>query len=378
MYPKSRVLLVSVGLVVACASGITTAPKSGGDETQDSPGSDADSARNDGDSAGDAGSGGGKYRPMRKGPKASLVPLPPGADVVSVHSPFESGDCSDCHESDDPKNPGKLTAPVTETCLECHDYVLEEAYKHAAAENSCTNCHSPHNSKLASLLLQEQPTLCVECHEDVGNTLTSANVKHGALTSDKSCSNCHAPHSSAVESLLVEMPFDLCMQCHSKDGLVDADGKQITNMKTLLDENPVWHAPVAGKDCSACHIPHGGEHFRLLRHDYPARFYAKYDAETYALCFQCHNEKAFEVKTTEELTQFRDGDRNLHFVHVNKKRRGRSCRACHEVHAGKQELHIRDSVPYGKGGWELKVNYEKASDGGSCDKTCHQKKSYKR
>jgi len=39
---------------------------------------------------------------------------------------------------------------------------------------------------------------------------------------------------------------------------------------------------------------------------------------------------------TRTLTNFRDGARNLHFLHVNKAVRGRTCRACHEVHASKQ------------------------------------------
>jgi hypothetical protein len=63
-------------------------------------------------------------------------------------------------------------------------------------------------------------------------------------------------------------------------------------------------------------------------------------------------------------------------VHVNKADRGRTCRACHEVHASKQAHHIRDSVPYGAKGWALKINYTKTPTGGSCAKTCHDTKSY--
>jgi hypothetical protein len=55
---------------------------------------------------------------------------------------------------------------------------------------------------------------------------------------------------------------------------------------------------------------------------------------------------------------------------------GRSCRACHEVHASQQDHHIRDSVPYGSKGWMLKVNFVKSPTGGSCSRTCHATKTY--
>ena len=56
--------------------------------------------------------------------------------------------------------------------------------------------------------------------------------------------------------------------------------------------------------------------------------------------------------------------------------RGRTCRACHEVHASQQDHHIREGVPYGPKGWMLKINYTKLPTGGSCAKTCHAPKAY--
>jgi hypothetical protein len=61
---------------------------------------------------------------------------------------------------------------------------------------------------------------------------------------------------------------------------------------------------------------------------------------------------------------------------VNKADRGRTCRACHEVHAAKQKHQLRDGVPYGSKGWVLKLNYAKTANGGSCEKTCHESRSY--
>ena len=79
---------------------------------------------------------------------------------------------------------------------------------------------------------------------------------------------------------------------------------------------------------------------------------------------------------TTTLTNFRDGSRNLHFLHVNKADMGRTCRACHDVHAAKQDHIIRDGVPYGSKGWVLKLNYKQTPTGGTCEKTCHAAKTY--
>ncbi|MBT9536511.1 MAG: cytochrome C, partial [Nitrospirae bacterium] len=68
--------------------------------------------------------------------------------------------------------------------------------------------------------------------------------------------------------------------------------------------------------------------------------------------------------------------KNLHFVHVNKTIKGRTCRACHDVHATNNPKHIRDAVPFGA--WGLPVGFQKASNGGSCQPGCHQKFEYNR
>jgi predicted CXXCH cytochrome family protein len=77
------------------------------------------------------------------------------------------------------------------------------------------------------------------------------------------------------------------------------------------------------------------------------------------------------------LTNFRNGDKNLHFVHVNQAK-GRTCRACHEVHASKRPFHIREAVPFGDSGWELEINYQRSQDGGSCSPGCHKTRAYSR
>ncbi|MBI5394577.1 MAG: cytochrome c3 family protein [Verrucomicrobia bacterium] len=315
----------------------------------------------------------------KPGQKYSLAPLPKTVKASSLHGPYDAGSCGLCHKNDDAKNPGPITKTMAEMCLDCHDEfkkLTTRKFTHTPAKDNCTACHNPHNSVQPKLLVDEMGSLCMSCHEPIKKLATGAKVKHGAMAADKKCANCHNPHGTDVEHLLVQLPFDLCMKCHSKDDMTDAGGRKLANFKKLLDENPVWHAPVAAKDCSACHKPHGGDHFRLLGSDYPPQFYSPYDAKNYALCFECHNDEMLKSAETTALTQFRDGSRNLHYLHVNKLDRGRTCRACHEVHASTHPHHIRDSVPYGPKGWMLKINFTKTETGGSCERTCHTKKTY--
>jgi predicted CXXCH cytochrome family protein len=317
-----------------------------------------------------------RKREVRRG--AQVAPLPPAQKPTFVHSPYEAGDCSICHEKNDKARPGPISAKINDLCYSCHEElqgIMARKFKHVAAVEACTNCHNPHNSREKKLLHAEMVEQCTGCHRGIRQQIVGARVKHTAVTTADKCSNCHNPHAANIEKLLIQLPFDLCVTCHSKDGMRSADGKSMTNFKAWLAANKEWHEPIKAKDCSACHRTHGGENFRLLVSAYPSTFYAAYDPKLYALCFGCHNEKVVSVPRTTTLTGFRDGSRNLHYLHVRQER-GRTCRACHEVHASVQDHRIREAVPYGPKQWPLKINYTKLPTGGSCAKTCHDTKSY--
>jgi len=113
----------------------------------------------------------------------------------------------------------------------------------------------------------------------------------------------------------------------------------------------------------------------MLRKNFPPVFYAPFDIDNYELCFNCHEKTLVLDPKTTTLTGFRNGDQNLHYVHVNKKK-GRTCRACHDAHATNNPRHIRDAVPFGA--WDLPVGFSISENGGSCLPGCHQKFSYDR
>ena len=137
------------------------------------------------------------------------------------------------------------------------------------------------------------------------------------------------------------------------------------------------HQPVAEGSCWSCHDPHGSANRVLLRHDFPADFYAGFDEENYELCFECHDRRAFLYAATSELTRFRNGDKNLHFAHVNKASKGRVCKTCHGVHGADQEHLIKSKIP-GFGKWEIPIKYTPEPFGANCTVGCHKPKSYNR
>jgi len=313
----------------------------------------------------------------------ALAPLS-GVDAASSHEPYLSGDCAVCHDPAAPSadSPGKVYDELSGRCVDCHGE-LAEAVKssrlvHAPTLTGCVACHNPHDSPHAGLLLEQPKNLCLGCHGEMKQIIAMARFQHEPVNDEAACLNCHNPHASDTRSLLNRQPFDLCLSCHSEDNRTGSSGQPLTNFGRLLAERPYQHGPVAGQSCGTCHLSHGSDTHSLLTAGYPAGFYASYAPDTYALCFNCHGSQNMVDPETTTATRFRDGSRNLHYLHVNKSGRGRSCRACHEVHASKNPSHIRDAVPFGPRNWLLAINHTRTDTGGFCARTCHQTKSYDR
>ncbi len=301
-----------------------------------------------------------------------------------VHGPVDAGACVLCHEAHSSWHPKLLARPDEELCLFCHADVVSglDSLRHVhppVRKGRCTACHDPHASDHPAQLRQPAPQLCFSCHEhDTIRRLTeTAGHVHGALETDEACDTCHLGHGGPLPALLAEPTMSLCLSCHAEP-LAAKDGSKLTNMAQLLKNNPNHHGPIRRADCSACHNPHASSHYRLLIEEYPKLFYAPFDLHTYQLCFACHRQEMVTEADGYGVTGFRDGERNLHFVHVNREKKGRTCRACHEVHASKRPFHMSETVPFGSGGWEMEINFTALPTGGRCAPACHDEQTYSR
>lgn len=295
-----------------------------------------------------------------------------------LHGPVAVGECTVCHDSHSSNYPDLIKVEPKELCFSCHVMTAEELqqyeYVHEPAKGDCTGCHDPHGASNAQMIKDGSSQVCFSCHKDIQKISETAKVKHDMITEEGGCLQCHTPHASTVKNLLKHDPETLCMTCHSEPQNVSE--KEILAPFKELDGKKFMHGPVADKNCNGCHKAHGSDHFRLLTEDYPPQFYAPFAVERYNLCFSCHPEAVSLTDKTSDLTAFRNGSQNLHYLHVNKDPRGRTCRACHQTHASNLPKHIRKSVPYGM--WELPVQFKKTESGGYCAPGCHVAKAYDR
>ncbi len=295
-----------------------------------------------------------------------------------THGPAADGECLSCHLPHMSEKPKLLLKATNDLCFQCH-IDFQETFAaakniHKPAGENCAQCHNPHSADAKFLLASETPDQCYTCHAAIQTSATKSTVKHIALDSEKKCLACHSPHTADHIKQLTDEPMALCLRCHDKS-LSDKGGK-LSDMKILFDKNINWHGPIRERDCSGCHEVHGSQNFRLLTQTYPAEFYSPYAPEKYGLCFNCHQNTLAQDPTTITLTGFRDGNSNLHYLHVNKKVKGRTCHACHETHASNHDRHIRDAVPFGQ--WMLPIKFEKEPGGGKCSPGCHAPATYKR
>lgn len=296
-----------------------------------------------------------------------------------VHGPVASGSCAACHQAHGSDHRKLLVGEGRDLCLGCHDQMSRQLAGvrnlHKPVEGDCMQCHEVHASNQALQLKQAPADLCSSCHANVKELASTAKYKHSPVTAGQACINCHTPHGGDLAKLMKSDPVKACLACHEKP-VTAADKHVVTAVPEIANSKLFQHGPIREGNCSGCHTPHGGQVSRLLAQPYPETFYESFDPQKYALCFSCHDKQLVLLDKTTGLTNFRNGEQNLHFAHVNKSDRGRSCRACHSTHASSLPVHLRESVPYGK--WELPINFKQTKTGGSCAPGCHQEYAYDR
>jgi predicted CXXCH cytochrome family protein len=293
------------------------------------------------------------------------------------------GACDVCHESHSSWLPKLLPRDQDELCLVCHENLRSRLELLGGAhtpvlDGKCLDCHDAHTTEHPRQLRASTEELCYSCHEhdNIRQLVETSPFVHGALTEGASCNACHVGHGSTLPSLLAAPEKGLCLACH--DGpLRMADGRVLVDIACLLKENPRHHGPIREGECTPCHASHASGHAHLLTSAYPQTTYASFSVDAYALCFECHVEKLATSEKAIGATEFRDADRNLHFLHVNKTR-GRVCTTCHDVHASARPFHIRERVLFGPRKWELEINFMALPGGGTCSPGCHETTPYYR
>jgi len=305
----------------------------------------------------------------------------PAQDLL-LHSPYESGYCTACHDPHEADSPALLRGGVgIEHCRMCHQTLVEtfESVKrsHLKVERTCLACHNAHGTDYPGHLIGETGALCLSCHEEIKTAIDTAVVSHEAVLDGKRCLSCHDPHASDRPMMLRDGQAQVCLECHSKE-VVTPDGRKIPDMTSALTERDFSHGPVRAEQCSACHSIHGALADRLLREPAPAVLRGDFDVKNYALCFQCHTPALVLEERTELATRFRDGDRNLHYLHIRAGDGGRTCTSCHAVHGSDQPRHMAAYVRFEGSGWRMPVGFTPEEDGGRCASGCHEPLSYSR
>ncbi len=289
---------------------------------------------------------------------------PDKTEFKYMHGPASTGDCLTCHSPHESDNKAQTLKPGAELCFQCHadmQTIMQKAYVHPAMKNGCTSCHNPHGSSFKKFFAAEGNNLCFQCHQKIAEKLKDATVVHKPIKSEAGCTTCHSPHASDAPKLLPKSGKDFCLTCHTK---------------LLRKEDTVLHGPIKEGKCTPCHDPHGSTNSWLLVKEFPADQYVPYTENEYALCFSCHKRDLLLFPETSYATGFRDGQRNLHYVHVNRKEKGRSCIFCHAIHGSPLPKLINEKAPFGN--WQLPIRFEKTENGGSCSPGCHKPLAYNR
>ena len=326
---------------------------------------------------------GGDNRLMLRKPDVASLCATCHADITRkrkhLHGPVATGSCAACHSAHRSAAPKLLAAEGREFCLSCHEKMSGQIHDakvvHKPAQEDCRKCHEVHASDHVMQLKEEPSKLCLSCHDKIQKQIATATVVHSAATSGEACLNCHTPHGGQLAKLMKADPATACLKCHDK-GVETKDGRQVASMAALADPNLNKHGPIREGDCGGCHVAHGSDESHLLAKPYSSEFYQPFAIEKYELCFSCHDRQLVLLKNTSGLTGFRNGEVNLHFLHVNKEEKGRNCRACHSTHVSSLPVHLQETVKFGN--WQMPLGFRKTEHGGTCKSGCHQEYAYDR
>lgn len=249
--------------------------------------------------------------------------------------------------------------------------------KHAEAGVACIQCHTGRvahpdakDAKITFVGLADTDT-CFKCHD--GKTTfagTKGPIKVFGTGDETACKNCH-PDSIHAQAHFGDKAAGKkpCLDCHEhKDGaqrhyLMDHvnQGKLCGKCHEPNKQTASIHKPYAEGKCDTCH--------QVMA---PGFLFRGQPKANQAFCLSCHGDvaKAIGLAQPATLTNFRDGDSDLHASHAKdaSDRGDRLCLSCHDGHASgaaKAMIFLR-GVDGGEPG-----KFEAKPTGGSCTGSCH-------
>ncbi|MFH0794433.1 MAG: cytochrome c3 family protein [bacterium] len=295
------------------------------------------------------------------------------------HPPYFEGHCLACHLDHESSQKGLLREGGNKVCLTCHtDLEVDpqsSSLLHPPGDQPCVECHNPHSSPFRNFIRDEEKLLvCAKCHEKFLDDSAKRPYHHEYFNPRGQCGECHYAHKRGAKKHVRENAAESCQTCH--DLGIKVDDRTLENVGKRLREAHYIHEPLKGESCPTCHIPHGADQPALLKEGYPAGTHQTYSSGAYELCWTCHDKALAENPEAVGVTNFRDGEKNLHRLHLVELKRGRACHLCHEAHTSDVPHLIRKHVRFGD--WGAELTYKPTADGGSCLTPCHLEKKYSR
>ncbi|RJQ46479.1 MAG: hypothetical protein C4538_06670 [Nitrospiraceae bacterium] len=236
-----------------------------------------------------------------------------------------------------------------------------------------------HASEETKILLIDTNASCItaDCHAKMGKK----KYIHSIGLDPVRCTRCHkiAREGEHRFKEISQITLPLCIECHGEKSTLPPDIKGNPPKIILENRDLIQHAPFAEGKCTTCHDAHESDYYRHLKAPYPDAPYVSYASGTYGLCIntQCHQnfENSLTSPRTLTETKYRNGNLNLHFKHVNKKK-GRTCRTCHEHHGSKSKKLVAETFKFGTR--TLSTEFEITDTGGTCKTACHRTAQYDR
>ena len=293
-----------------------------------------------------------------------------------THQPVREGNCQSCHDPHKSNESSLLKSKMPELCFDCHEKSMQEMtlkYIHPPFEDDCKNCHNVHGSSEPGLLAQTGLDLCYGCHDGLKESIKASSIIHKPVYEKRACMNCHSPHASSQDKYIIMETKELCLSCHNKS--ISTETRKLSNIRKKLDKDNFIHGAIEIDGCSGCHSSHASNYPSLLTDAFPSGSYAPAKPDNFRLCFNCHDMGMVTVELSKTVTNFRNADQNLHYIHINGDK-GRSCKDCHDMHGSPVDHLMASKIAFGD--WDMPLTFKVTENGGSCLTGCHSEKKYDR